>query len=163
MLRIGKQQQRSCTHRWIKSATALPPATNASKAHSTQAQLLQAWLQRRVTGSQTEKELWSSPEGHFCVRTSTSTADCVVLSRSTPAAKAGQTRSLHHTLTASTSTWPTVRLPRASPRARLCAFLSCTYRPPVGMSAGPAAGTLMALCAAASNSQAVQTLAQALL
>ena len=65
-------------------ATALPPATEIP-AMPSQAQLVRAWLQRRVTGAQTDKELRLCPEGHFCVRKSSSTADCVVLSLMGPA------------------------------------------------------------------------------
>ena len=61
------------------SATALPPTMALLKV-PTQAQLIQAWLRRDTTGSQAENDLRSCPEGHFCVRKSASTAECIVLS-----------------------------------------------------------------------------------
>ena len=64
------------------SATAPPLPTRVPKPLNSNdpTQLVQAWLQRQITGPQTEKELRSFPAGYFCVRKSTSTADCVVLS-----------------------------------------------------------------------------------
>lgn len=65
------------------SAAALPPTRDSVEIRSSntsEQQLLQGWLQRDVTGVQAEKALRGFGEGRFCVRKSTSSADCVVLS-----------------------------------------------------------------------------------
>ena len=67
------------------SAVALPlshrdASHKGVEALSHQQRLIETWLQLGLTGVQAEKALRPFTEGHFCVRKSKSSIDCVVLS-----------------------------------------------------------------------------------